>query len=221
MLKTVVEKRHDIENRFFNLYRIVHERERYLTDEAKVVQYSAVLRYFTKFLEPNEEYSARILIVLYHVFMKLGDIYCKDGLQNQDNTRYFLAAEYYNQALQFAYRAEDRRHALSVLKDVYYYLGDEEALVAVEQTWAENHEEQDKFAAYVLLAQNSDKPYIKVNFLAKALETVMAQNENFYTKYQDTLHLCSQLSVLYELLGDGENAKQVKKLREKTLKLLN
>ena len=104
MLKTMVGNRHDIESRFFFLFIIVHERERYLTDEAKVVQYSAVLRYFTKFLEPNEMRSTRVLAVLYRVFMRLGDIYCKDGLQNQDNTRYFLAAEYYNQALQFAYK---------------------------------------------------------------------------------------------------------------------
>ncbi len=221
MLKEVIKKRHDIEGRFFNLYRIVYERERYLSDEAKVIQYNAVLRYFTTFLQSDEEYSSRISAVLYRVFMRLGDIYCKDGLQNQDNTRYFLAAEYYNQALQFARQTEDRRRTLLVLKDVYYYLGDDDALIAVEQTWAENHEEKDKFAAYVLLAQNSDKPYVKANFLARALEMVMAQNESFYTKYQDTLHVCSQLSVLYELLGDRENAKQIKNLRDKTMKLLH
>ena len=174
-----------------------------------------------KFLNQSEAQSVRVSVVLYRVFMKLGDIYYKDGLQNQDNTRYFLAAEYYNQALQFARQTEDRRRTLLVLKDVYYYLGDDDALIAVEQTWAENHEEKDKFAAYVLLAQNSDKPYVKANFLARALETVMAQDESFYTKYQDTLHVCSQLSVLYELLGDGEKAKQIKKLRENALKLLH
>lgn len=218
--KSTVERR-NAETHFFYLYKVVHERERYLSDEAKIIQYSAVLRYFMKFLGQRDVSSTRVLIILYRVFIKLGDIYCKYGLQNQDNTRYFLAAEYYNQALQYAYRVEDKRHVLLALKDVYYYLGDEDALVEVEQSWAENHEEQDKFAAYVLLAQNSDKPYIKANFLAKALEMVMAQNESFYTKYQDTLHVCSQLSVLYELLGDGDNAKQIKKLREKTLKLLN
>ena len=221
MLKTTM-KCHDAESRFFSLYKMVHERERYLTDDAKIIQYGAVLRYFMKFLEQRDTIQpVRVTVILYRVFVKLGDIYYKDGLQNQDNARYFLAAEYYNQALQFARRAEDKRYVLSALKDVYYYLGDEEALIEVEQTWAENHEKQDKYAAYMLLAQNSDKPYIKTTFLAKALEAVMLQNESFYTKYQDTLHVCSQLSVLYELLGDGENAKQIKNLRENTLKLLN
>ena len=30
------------------------------------------------------------------------------------------------------------------LKDLYYYLGDEDALVKIEKTWAENHEKEDR-----------------------------------------------------------------------------
>lgn len=209
------------EKHFLHLYKIVHERERYLSNEAKVVQYGAVLRYFLKFLGHDDRHSLRVNLVLYYIFTKLGDIYYKEGLQNQDNSRYFLAAEYYNEALQFARRLDDKRHVLAVLKEIYYYLGDEDACLKIEKNWAENHHPKDKFAAYMLLAQNSDKPQIKACFLAQALEMVMAQEESFYTKYQNTLDVCSQLSVLYELLGEEDNANHVKILRDDTLKLLN
>ena len=221
MLKATFADTDSSEKHFFHLYKMVRERECYLTDEAMIVQYGAVLRYFMKFLEQQDSYSEQIMSVLYHIFSKLGDIYYKDALQNQDNSRYFLAAEYYNQALSFARQKEEKSYILVELKDIYYYLGDDAALVKVEETWAENHDKKDKFAASMLLAQNSDKPQIKVCFLTKALETVMAQDESFYIKYQNTLDVCSQLSVLYELLGERKNAKQVKTLRENTIKLLN
>ena len=110
---------------------------------------------------------------------------------------------------------------LLALKDIYYYIGDEDALVKVEESWAENHNEKDKFAAYMLLAKTAEVPQIKVLFLEKALDEVMRQDESFYTKYQDTLNVCSQLIAIYELLGDNDKVKRVRDLRERTLKLLN
>ena len=86
---------------------------------------------------------------------------------------------------------------------------------------AENHKKEDKYSAYMLLAKSAETPRIKILFLEKALIEVMSQDESFYTKYQDTLNVCSQLMVLYDLLGDAEQARRIKRLREKTLKLLN
>ena len=73
----------------------------------------------------------------------------------------------------------------------------------------------------MFLAQNAEMPHIKATFLEKALNEVMEQDESFYTKYQDTLNICSQLLAIYELLGDKDKANRIKKLRENTLKLLN
>ena len=50
MLKPAVTKTDNAESRFLHLYKIVQEREKYLSKEALVVQYSALLRYFMKFL---------------------------------------------------------------------------------------------------------------------------------------------------------------------------
>jgi hypothetical protein len=110
---------------------------------------------------------------------------------------------------------------LLALKDIYYYLNDEDALIKVEETWAENHQSEDKFFAYMFLAQNSDNPRFKANFLEKALDEVMKQDIGFYAKYQDTLNICSQLLAIYELLGEKEKVIRIKKLRENTLRLLN
>jgi len=221
MLKKSVTQIDNAERHFFNLYRIVSEREAYLSNEAKIVQYNAVLRYFIKFLQQKGHISKVVETVLYQIDLKLGDIYYEDALQNQDNSRYFLATAYYNQALGYAHRAEDKNRVLLALKNIYYFLDDEDALLRVEKSWAENHETKDKFAAYMLLAQNAEQPQIKAEFLAKALTEVMEQDESFYTKYQNTLDVCSQLTALYELLGEKDKAKQMVKLRENTLKLLN
>ena len=209
------------EQHFLHLYRIVRERESFLSNEAKIVQYSAVLRYFMKFLQMREPYSQEICSVLYWIDIKLGAIYCEEALQTQDKTRYFLAAEYYNQALLYARQIEEQNRVLWALKDIYYYLDDEDSLVKLEKTWAENHDIIDKFSIYVRLAQNTENPYIKVEFLTKALDFVTYQDKNFYAKYQDTLDVCSRLTVLYELLGEKNKATRVNKLREKTLNLLN
>lgn len=209
------------EKQFLNLYKMVREREKALTNDAKIVQYGAVLRYFMKFLQGRYKYSPAIWSILYRIDIKLGDIYYEEALQNQDNSRYFLAAEYYTQALSFAHQAEEKQHVLLALKDVYYYLNDEEALVQVQKTWAESHDKKDRYTAFMLLAQNTDKTKIKAMFLSLALNEVMEQEESFYDKYQDTLDVCSQLAVLYELLGEKEKAVYVKNLRQNTLKLLN
>ena len=108
-----------------------------------MVQYSALLRYFMKFLQQKEEYTANVAAILYWTYTKLGDIYYEDALQNQDNSKYFLAAEYYNQSLAYARSAEEKSRVLLVLKDIYYYLNDEDAYVRVEETWAENHDKED------------------------------------------------------------------------------
>ena len=60
MLKPAVTKTDNAESRFLHLYKIVQEREKYLSKEALVVQYSALLRYFMKFLQQKEEYTAML-----------------------------------------------------------------------------------------------------------------------------------------------------------------
>lgn len=214
-------KSESTETHFLRLYKVVREREPYLTNEAKIIQYSAVLRYFMKFLQTQDPYSPQICSVLYWIDLKLGDIYCDEALHQQDNSKYFLAAEYYNQALLYARKPEEKNRILFALKDIYYYLDDEDALVKLEKAWANNHSSTDKFSIYLRLAQNTENPYIKAEFLTKALDFVMCQDKNFYAKYQDTLDVCSQLIVLYELLGENTKANRVKKLRKKTLNLLN
>ena len=174
-----------------------------------------------KFLQDKEDISVNVKAILFWIYTKLGDIYYEEALQNQDNSKYFLAVEYYNQSLMYALNIEDKNRILFVLKEIYYYLGDENALIKIEETWAENHEKEDKFSAYMLLAKNAEVPQVKVLFLEKALVEVMEQDESFYTKYQDTLNICSQLVALYEVLGDKEQAKRVKKMRDTTMKLLN
>lgn len=221
MLKTAVTSETSAENRFLHLYKMVQEREVFLNDDAKIMQYSAILRFFMKFLQQNETYTPNVSSVLFWTYVKLGNIYYEGGLQNQDNTRYFLAAEYYNQALGYARTKEEKNRVLLALKDVYYYVDDKNALIKVEETWAENHNKEGRFAAYMLLAENAELPLVKAKFLEKALDEVMAQDENFYAKYQDTLDICSQLSAIYELQGEKEKAIRIKKLRESTLKLLN
>lgn len=206
---------------FFKLYKTVQEREKYMSNNAKIIQYGAVIRYFMRFLQGKEEYSENIRVVLFWTYAKLGDIYYEEALQNQDNSKYFLAVEYYNQSLVYAHNIEEKNRILFILKEIYYYLGDEDALVKIEETWAENHKKEDKYSAYMLLAKSAETPRIKILFLEKALIEVMSQDESFYTKYQDTLNVCSQLMVLYDLLGDVEQARRIKRLREKTLKLLN
>lgn len=221
MKKAVFAQSKYAEKQFLNLYRIVREREASLSTDAKIMQYGAVLRYFIKFLQNKPNYSSAVWAVLYRIDIKLGDIYYQEALQNQDNSRYFLAADYYTQALSFARRLEERLYVLAALKDVYYYLNDEDALVQVQKNWAENHEKKDRYTAYVLLAQNTGNIRIKAMFLSCALNEVAEQEESFYDKYQDTLDVCSQLAVLYELLGEKEKGNYVKNLRQNTLKLLN
>ena len=58
MLKPAVTKTDNAESRFLHLYKIVQEREKYLSKEALVVQYSALLRYFMKFLQQKEKVSS-------------------------------------------------------------------------------------------------------------------------------------------------------------------
>ena len=209
------------EDKFFNLYKIVEERESFLSNDAKIVQYNVILNFYMKFLQSNERVSPSIMTVLFWIYVKLGDIYYEEALQSQDNSKYFLAVGYYNQSLLYTRYPEERNRVLLALKDIYYYIGDEDALVKVEESWAENHNEKDKFAAYMLLAKTAEVPQIKVLFLEKALDEVMRQDESFYTKYQDTLNVCSQLIAIYELLGDNDKVKRVRDLRERTLKLLN
>ena len=209
------------EKHFLRLYRVVKERDPYLSNEAKIVQYSAVLRYFIKFLQLKEPYSETIRSVLYRIDLRLGDVYCDEAIHGEAIGRYFLAAEYYNQALLYARNPEEKNRVLLALKDIYFYLDDEDALVKLERARAENYEPEDKFSVYIRLAQNTDNPYIKAEFLAKALDFVTYQDKNFYAKYQDTLDVCSRLIVLYELTGEKNKATRVNGLREKTLKLLN
>ncbi len=212
---------HNNEAQFLRLYKIIQEREKYMSNEAKIIQYSAAIRYFVKFLQGKEDYSQNIRVILFWIYAKLGDIYYEEALQSQDNSKYFLVIEYYNQSLAFAHNIEEKNRILFMLKEIYYYLGDEDALVRIEETWAENHKKEDKYSAYMLLAKKAETPRIKILFLEKALIEVTSQEESFYTKYQDALNICSQLTVLYDLLGDKDQAERIKKLREKTLKLLN
>jgi hypothetical protein len=211
----------NFEYNFLQLYKTIQEREKFLSDEAKIIQYTGVLRYFMKFLQQNEEYSHDVKSILFRVNVKIGDVYYKEAVKTQDNSRYFLALEYYNQAMSYANRQDEKNRVLLALKDIYYYLNDEDALIKVEESWAENQQAEDKFFAYMFLAQNSENPKIKASFLEKALDEVMRQESSFYAKYQDTLNICSQLLAIYELLGEKEKVIRIKKLRENTLRLLN
>lgn len=221
MVKSLTTKKDNLEKRFLHLYKVVQEREKYLNHDALIVQYSTLLRFFVKFLQSEDRYNYNVELVLFFIYSKLGAIYYSDALTERDNSKCFLAAEYYNQALTFARNVDDKTRILLALKDIYYYLNDEDAYVRVEETWAESHEFKDKYQAYVILAQNADAPHVKVKFLEKALALAMQQRESFYESYQDTLFICSHLLAAYELLGEREKALRMKKLREKTLKLLN
>ncbi len=216
-----VSKDDNYESKFLHLYKMVLEREPYINKEAKIAQYNAVLRFFVKFLQGRDEYSLNVRTILFWIYVKLGDISYEEALQNQDIGKYFLAVEYYNQSLIYANNLDEKKRVLARLRDIYYYLGDDGSLVKVEETWAENHDKEDKFGAYMLLSKNAEEPRMKVLFLEKALDEVMNQDESFYAKYQDTLNICSQLIALYELLGDKEQVQRVIGLRNKTMKLLN
>lgn len=221
MLNNVVDDTQNKEARFLRLYKIVQEREAYMSNEAKISQYNTILNFFMKFLQDNGDYSVNIQTILFWTYVKLGDVYYNEGTKESDNSKYFIAIEYYNQALLYSRCTEEKNRVLTALKDLYYYLGDEDALVKIEKTWAENHEKEDRFSAYTFLAESANIPQIKVLFLEKALDEVIEQDKNFYAKYQDTLNICSQLIVLYELLGDKKQIQRIKDLRERTLKLLN
>ena len=221
MQNQFIDTKKDSESGFLQLYKTIQEREKFLSDDAKIMQYMGVLRYFMKFLQQNEKYSQNVRSVLFGINVKIGDIYYKDAVKTQDNSRYFLALDYYSQSLAYANGNDEKNRVLLALKDIYYYLNDEESLIKVEETWAENHQNEDKFFAYMLLAQNADDPTVKAYFLEKALNKVVSQESNFYEKYQDTLNICSQLLAIYELLGEKEKVTRIKKLRENTLRLLN
>ena len=221
MQNKAINIKNSFEGRFLQLYKTVQEREKFLSEDAKIIQYTGVLRYFMKFLQQSEEYSHDVKAILFSVNVKIGDIYYKEAVKTQDNSRYFLALEYYNQAMLYANGQDEKNRVLLALKDIYYYLNDEDALIKVEESWAENQQAEDKFFAYMFLAQNSENPKIKASFLEKALDEVMRQESSFYAKYQDTLNICSQLLAIYELLGEKERVIRIKKLRENTLRLLN
>ena len=221
MQNKFVDINNSSEDSFLQLYKTIQEREKFLTDDAKIIQYMGVLRYFLKFLQQKEDYSQDIKQILFETNVKIGDIYYKEAIKKQDNSRYFLSLEYYNQALVYASNQDEKNRVLQVLKDVYYYLNDEDSLIKVEESWAENQQDEDKFFAYMFLAQHAENPRFKVVFLEKALDELMKYDGNFYTKYQDTLNICSQLLAIYELLGEKEKVIRIKKLRENTLKLLN
>ena len=221
MQNNYIDKSSNSESNFLQLYKTVQEREKFLTNEAKIIQYTGVLRYFLKFLQQREYYSQDIKHILFDVNVKIGDIYYKEATQKPDNSKYFLSLEYYNQALLYAGNVDEKNRILIILKEIYYYLNDEDALIKVEESWAENQQNEDKFFAYMFLAQHAENPRFKVVFLEKALDEVMKQEGNFYAKYQDTLNICSQLLAIYELLGEKEKVIRIKNLRENTLKLLN
>ncbi len=221
MQNKFVDINNSSESSFLQLYKTVQEREKFLNDDAKIIQYMGVLRYFLKFLQQKEDYSQDIRRILFETNVKIGDIYHKEAIKKQDSSKYFLSLEYYNQALAYASNQNEKNRVLQVLKDVYYYLNDEDSLIKVEESWAENQQDEDKFFAYMFLAQHAENPRFKVVFLEKALDEVMKQEGNFYTKYQDTLNICSQLLAIYELLGEKEKVIHIKKLRESTLRLLN
>ena len=61
MVKSLTTKTDNTEKRFLHLYRVVHEREKYLSTEALIVQYSTLLRFFVKFLQQKD--SKKIIII--------------------------------------------------------------------------------------------------------------------------------------------------------------
>ena len=209
------------EGNFLRLYKMVQEREPFLNNEAKIVQYNTILNFFMKFLQQSENVSVNVQTILFWTYVKLGELYYDDALKENDNKYYFFAIEYYKQALLYARCTEEKNRVLTALRELYYYLGDEDALVKIEETWAENHSKEDRFSAYIFLAQGAEVPQMKILFLEKALDEVVNQDKSFYDKYQDTLDICSQLIVLYELLGDKKQIQKIKDLRERTLNLLN
>ena len=144
------------------------------------------------------------------------------GVNNDsENNKLFLAVDYYNQALKFAQSETEKNRILDMLKNVYSFLDDKEALIKVEESWAENQDARDRFSAYMLLAKEADNPKDKAMLLEKALNEVTKQEMSFYNKFQDTLNVCSQLIVLYELLKEKDKLQKIRKLQEDTLKLLN
>jgi len=219
MQKNVVSK--NPETQFINLYKMVLERENFLTNDAKILQYNAVLEYFFKFLEKNNVVSKSVLNVLFGCYMKMGDVFYNEGIQLLENNKLFLAVDYYNQALKFAQSETEKNRILDMLKNVYSFLDDKEALIKVEESWAENQDARDRFSAYMLLAKEADNPKDKAMLLEKALNEVTKQEMSFYNKFQDTLNVCSQLIALYELLKEKDKLQKIRKLQEDTLKLLN
>lgn len=220
MIKSLTTKTDNLEKRFLRLYQTIHKREKYLSKNALIVQYSTLLRFFMKFLQIKDNYHYNVEFVLFLIYEKLGAIYYEDAQIERNNSKYFLSTEYYNQALTYARNVDDKNRILLALKDIYYYLNDEDACIRVEESLAENHELQDKYQAYLVLAQNTDAPHIKVKFLEKALDLAIQQEENFYEKYKDLLFIYSQLIMVYELLGEKDNAFKIKRLQENMLKRL-
>ena len=63
------------ESKFLHLYKMVKERENFIGNEAKITQYNAILKFFVKFLQNQDDYSVNVKTVLFWTYVKLGDIY--------------------------------------------------------------------------------------------------------------------------------------------------
>ena len=59
------------ENKFVDLYKMVQERESFLSNDAKILQYGVVLEYFYKFLYKGGRLSDNVLAVLFWGFCLL------------------------------------------------------------------------------------------------------------------------------------------------------
>ena len=209
------------ENKFVDLYKMVQERESFLNNDAKILQYGVVLEYFYKFLDKGGRLSDNVLAVLFWCYIKIGDVFYDEGVYKQDNNKFFMAVDYYNQALKYAKSNEEKNRILLMLREVYSYLNDKDAMLKIEENWVENQDTRDRFSAYMSLASSTDNLKDKAMLLEKALNEVTKQEMSFYNKYQDTLNVCSQLIALYELLNEESKLQRIKTLQKNTLNLLN
>ncbi len=221
MLSNDIKQGEDAKIKFMQLYNIMVEREKYLDDEAKVAQYASILRFYMKYLQAHDNNGHEVGLILYWIYVKLGDIYNAEAFDSNDIAKFYLSLEYYNLSLPYAPNKEERKNVLLSLKDIYYKLDDKEAYHKVEEMWVENHNKENKFEAYMILAQNAQTPDIKAKFLEKSLDEVMSKKDEFINKYQDTLYVCGQLIAIYEIMNENEKVIRIKKLRDNTLSLLN
>lgn len=203
-------------------YKAANERAKYFSDiDDKLLEYNNVINFCAASKNCSRKNSLKRNQILLWTYENIADLFLQKNLNNFQTNNQLYALEYFENALSFARKDNEKIKILKKMRDIYQILSDQNGYYKISEELIKLIDDALKVDYFLELADLASNKTEEIFFLEQALKLVTPNKISKLKECEKTLIVCSRLLEIYEKADQKADILRIKNIKEETRKLIN